>query len=208
MTSTEYKMTGFDAWSIYTAIKLHFSEGTYDAFKFNFKGPRLQLNSFLARRDRYFFEKTAKKYNKKKQLIEFFLSNIIIGNSWVGNMTDEAYELWQGKMQSLQYSFKSQIVELNEYCVQHNISFDELFVAKNDLPLIIKLYTAQKLSLETMSILNILCNYTARINKTVSDPMGLIKHASHIVNRYQQFIASNIDRQKFKKIVINVFTSS
>lgn len=66
MMLQDQKVSGFDAWSIYTAIKLHFGTSGYDAFKFNFKGPRLKHSSFENRRDRYFFEKLTRRYSKKK----------------------------------------------------------------------------------------------------------------------------------------------
>ena len=45
--STE-SCTPMDAWSTFTAMTLHFnSERDYDAFKFNFKGPRCKRETFI-----------------------------------------------------------------------------------------------------------------------------------------------------------------
>jgi hypothetical protein len=208
MTVEDTRVSAFDTWSIYAAIKLHFNEGTYDAFKFNFKGPRLKESTFAARRDRYFFEKLARRYVKRKIVIEFFTANVITDRLWIGDMSDEVYSLWQSRMQSLEYTFKTQMSELATYTHRQCITFDSLFVSNGDLPLLFKLYASDKLSLETLCVLDILCGYSTRINKNTSDPMGLLKNMSHKVNRYKPFIVDKINKQKAKEIVINAFTFS
>jgi hypothetical protein len=208
MTVEDTRVSAFDTWSIYAAIKLHFNEGTYDAFKFNFKGPRLKESTFAARRDRYFFEKLARRYVKRKIVIEFFTANVITDRLWIGDMSDEIYSLWQSRMQSLEYTFKTQMSELATYAHRQCITFDSLFVSNGDLPLLFKLYASDKLSLETLCVLDILCGYSTRINKNTSDPMGLLKNMSHKVNRYKPFIVDKINKQKAKEIVINAFTFS
>ena len=204
MTLEDKRVSAFDTWSIYMAIKLHFSEGNYDALKFNFKGPRLKESAFAARRDRYFFEKLARRYVKKKTVIEFFTANILADKTWVGDMSDEIYITWQSRIQSLDYTFKTQIAEIGS----SGVSFDSLFETSQGLPLIFKLYASEKISLETLCILDILCDYSTHINKDISDPMGLLKNMSHKVSRYQPFIVDKINKQKAKEAVINAFTTS
>jgi len=204
MTLEDKRVSAFDTWSIYMAIKLHFSEGSYDAFKFNFRGPRLKESAFAARRDRYFFEKLARRYVKKKTVIEFFTANILAGKTWVGDMSDEVYLAWQSRIQSLDYTFKTQIREIRSL----GISFDSLFEMSQGLPLIFKLYASEKILLETLCVLDILCDYSTHINKDISDPMGLLKNMSHKVSRYKPFIVDKINKQKAKEAVINAFTTS
>ena len=47
--------------------------------------------SFLKRNDRFFFRKLSKKYDKE-ELIEFYVSNFIISNNWVGNLVSQESE--------------------------------------------------------------------------------------------------------------------
>jgi hypothetical protein len=185
------------------AIKLHFSEGTYDAFKFNFKGPRLKESTFQARRDRYFFEKLARRYVKKKTVIEFFLANILAGQEWVGNMTDEAYVVWTAKMQRLKYIFKEDM----SVCASGVENFDALFNPQGGQIPLYSLHMSGQVSLETLCILDILCNYSQRVVKKVTDPMGLIASLTHRINNYMPFIRNLPLQQKaFQEIVINTFT--
>jgi len=203
MTLQDVRVSGFETWSIYMAIKLHFSEGTYDAFKFNFKGPRLKESTFQARRDRYFFEKLARRYVKKKTVIEYFLANILAGNEWVGNMTDEAYVVWTAKIQRLQYAFKEEI----STCANHIENFDSLLQPRGGHVPLYTLHISGQVSLETLCILDILCNYSPRVVKTVTDPMGMIASLTHRINNYKPFIRNLLLQQKaFQEIVINTFT--
>ena len=108
--STETGVAPFDVWSIYTSINLHFKKGgSYDAFKFNFKGPRLKRETFMANRNRYSFEKLARAYPKKNDLICYFMSNVIAGNVWINNMNDAVYSEWSSRIQSLDYRFNSEM---------------------------------------------------------------------------------------------------
>jgi hypothetical protein len=203
MMVQDARVSGFETWSIYMAIKLHFSEGNYDAFKFNFKGPRLKESTFQSRRDRYFFEKLAKRYIKKKVIIEYFLSNILAGQEWVGNMTDEVYILWTSKIQRLQYVFK----EETSTCASHAENFDALFKPQNGQIPLYSLYMSDKISLETLCILDILCNYSPRICRTASDPMGIISTLTHKINNYNPFIRNlPLQQKSFQEIVIKTFT--
>ena len=52
----------FNAYSLYNSLKLHF-ETDYDAVKYNYK-TRVNPQSFFKRRDKYFFAKLAKTYDK------------------------------------------------------------------------------------------------------------------------------------------------
>jgi hypothetical protein len=185
------------------AMKLHFSENDYDAFKFNFKGPRLKQSTFESRRDRYFFEKLAKRYIKKKVIIEYFLANILAGQEWIGNMNDDAYVMWTSKIQRLQYVFK----EETSICANYVENFDALFKPQHGQIPLYTLYMSDKVSLETLCILDILCNYSLRIARTASDPMGIILALTHKINNYKPFIRNlPLQQKSFQEIVIKTFT--
>ena len=56
-------MTGYEAFSLYNSLKLHFSQQTYDYFKYNGKS-NISVNSFENRKDKYHFYKLSRKYNQ------------------------------------------------------------------------------------------------------------------------------------------------
>jgi hypothetical protein len=207
--STESNIAPFDVWSIYTAINLHFKKGgSYDAFKFNFKGPRLKRETFMANRNRYSFEKLARAYPKKNDLICYFMSNVIAGNVWINNMNDGTYAEWSSRIQSLDYRFNSEMSDAALLAERNCYSFDQLFKPrdKSEVPAIYKLYQAEKVSLESLVILDNLLNYTKSINNNLSDPLEISSDISHRIIKYKPFLRSEMNVEKHKKVVINLFT--
>lgn len=204
--SSETSITPFDAWSIYTAMSLHFrKDSSYDAFRFNFKGPRCKRETFMSHRQRYSFERIARAYPSKNSTIEYFLSNILEGNNWIGSMNDECYVQWQGRVQRMNYDFRSAMSDLS-----NNVSsFDSIIKpqTKEDLPPIYLAYTRGKLSIETLVILDYLVNYTSNINKFVSDPLEIVSDITYRVASYKPFLKSKIDVTKAKETVLKLFTS-
>lgn len=203
--SSESVCTPFETWSIYTSLSLHFNKSnSYDAFKFNFKGPRCKRETFMSSRHRYFFEKVTKKYRYKNQIIEFFLANILDGNSYSSNMNDESHSRWTARVQRMNYEFKSTMIDLaNEY-----ESFDHIIIPSNkeSLPPIYSAYNQNKISLETLVILDYLVQYTKNINKFVNDPLEIVDDMTYRIIAYKPFLKSKIDIKQAKETVLKLFT--
>lgn len=205
--STDEAVTPFDTWSIYTALCLHFRKNSkYDAFVYNFKGPRCKRETFMNHRNRYCFEKIARAYPNKNKVIEYFLANILEGNDWVNSMTNDAYIRWQGRVQSINYDFNK---TMSRYA-NDGIPFDNLFIPKDDhnisMPIIYKEYTLGLVPLETLVVLDILVGFTSSINKFVSDPLEIVDSINYYITCYKPFIKSKIDTQKAKQNVIKLYT--
>ena len=75
---------GIEAYKTYLAIKNHFKT-SYDYFKYNGR-VKVTNESFLKRRDKYFFAKLERRY-KKNELVYFFVANF---------MKDEG--MWSGSL--------------------------------------------------------------------------------------------------------------
>ena len=73
-------MDPYESYKLYNALKLHF-ESDYDAVKYNFK-TTVKPQSFFKRKDKYFFAKIAKTY--EKDLLEFYVSNFKNDMKYVG----------------------------------------------------------------------------------------------------------------------------
>jgi hypothetical protein len=199
----ENTLSPFDAWSTYVSCTLHFNSGSsYDAFKFNFKGPRCKRETFAAHPQRYTFEKACSKFKLKNDLIGYYVSNIIAGNTWIGSMTDDVYSKWQGCLQSMEYNFKNNLSDISN----QGLSFDDLFKCEyeGDLPYLYKCHHAGKMSLETLTILDILVSYTKNIN--TNDPLDIGKVLSNRIRSYKPFLQQKIDAGKYRNYVLKLFT--
>ena len=105
MTSRE----GYDAYTLYLGIKLHFYSKDYNFVRYNGK-VKADINSFLKRKDKYHFGKLYKKY--KQELQDFYIANLSVYDLWAGdlleNECDKRYREWKKRHQKLTYMFETE----------------------------------------------------------------------------------------------------
>ena len=193
-------MDPFESYKLYNALKLHF-ETDYDAVKYNYK-TRVTPQSFFKRRDKYFFAKLGKTYDRN--LVKYYVSNFIKDVKYIGDMLGPDGESNYNDMikvhESLTYNFKNDINILSSMVN----SFDELLECKdNEYPVVIQAFMQEEVSLETVVILNKLTRFIDRADKEITETI-MWPDISRKVNKYDPFIS--IDRNKMKEIVINSFT--
>ena len=203
MNRNDQRIGPVDAWRIFSAIRLHFT-GSYDAHRYNFRMPNLKASAFESRKDRYYFERAAKRYPAHDDYVWFCVSNILCGNKWIGDTADEPVVETRARLDSLTYRFTADTRRLSE--------------AYSSLDLILRPIGgrppeiwAQRLlgniSLETVSIFEALTGFLAESIRKVSDPLGM-HHANFIVaQKYVPFLKDRIELCKMKTIVTNMFTS-
>ena len=98
-------------------MKNHFTNRKYDFFRYGGKSSAT-ITSFNKRKDKYWFEKTSRKYSDD-EIINFLLSNFVTTdnpkNLWIGeiiNSGERNYSDWMRRQQSISYIFREQSNEL------------------------------------------------------------------------------------------------
>jgi len=190
----------FDSYKLYNALKLHFETDGYDAIKYNYKS-NVSAQSFFKRRDKYFFAKLAKNY--EKDLLTYFVSNFKNGVGYIGDMINEDgqknYLDHKRIQESIHRVFSIDINRLTE----ENVQFDYLFKASdNAYPLVVKLWLQEEISLETVVILNSIFGYIPRESEKISDTIIWPDTRRKIV-KYTPFV--NYNKDKCMKLLTNVF---
>lgn len=187
-------MTPFDTYKEYLAFKHHFTKPKYDYFRYGGKS-RASLDSFYKRKDRYFFEKTSRKYNDD-EVKAFFLANFVESDNpdglWIGTIIrngESVYKSWQHRNQSLYYQYTQQIDNLLS-----DSTLEEIFHCKGHPP-ILKSYLAGETSIETLAILDKILGYVKDFDKKLLDPVW--ERVSLKIKKYEPFL--NIDIFKYKK---------
>lgn len=191
-------MTPFEVYQKYVALKNHFSNRSYDYFKYNGK-VKVKLETFEVRKDKYFFYKLS----KRKDVEEFLLANLIDGSKdfWIGevreHIPEEIYRKWRKRKESLTYTFKEDLSRMKE-------DFDTNFkVDKYGHPHLLRLFLRQEVCIETMIILDMLINYSEVWNKKLKNDL-IWGEVYHKMIKYRPFLSIDVD--KFKAITINSFT--
>lgn len=191
-------MTGYEAFSIYHVLKLHFTTN-YDYFKYNGKC-NITIETFEKRKDKYYFYKLSRKYDTEEYK-EFVISNLLNDpDSWAGNLlTDEANEIHMNRMkrvQSLSYTFKSDCQEMMNYG-----RINDLLRVNSDYPKLFTLSKQRVVSDESIIILNSLMNFLPKWKQKISDNIVWPIAFSRWM-RYTPFVA--FDKDKYRKIALEV----
>ena len=192
------KVTPFETYRTYLSMKSHFTNPKYDFFKYGGKS-RATMASFNKRKDKYWFEKTSRKYSDQ-QILDFLLANFVITdnpqNLWIGeiiNSGERNYADWMRRKQSLTYLFKEQSNELLS-----NNDLNEVFnCSKNKHPVVLKKYLGGEISLETLTILEKVFSFVKNFDGKLKDPVW--ETVSMKIKKYIPFL--NINVFHYKKIL-------
>ena len=193
-------MDPFESYKLYNALKLHFETDSYDAVKYNYKS-NITHNSFFKRKDKYFFAKLARNY--EKDLLNYYVANFKNGVSYVGDMINESGEKNYSDHKRIQESihrvFSIDINKLND----QEQEFDKLFESDNgQLPLVIKLWMQEEISLETIVILNSILGFVPRESKKITDTI-IWPDIHRKIEKYTPFV--NYSKNKCTKLLTNAF---
>ena len=191
-------MTGYEAFTIYNALKLHFTNEKYDYFKYKAKS-RTSIDSFEKRKDKYYFYKLSRQ-QKQEDYIQFLVSNFVEKpEAWVGELlVDDAIQIHKKRMaviQSLTYKFRNDCNKLKSMVDEPN----KLFQTKGDYPILLTTSLQKEIELETLCILNSLINFFPLWKKKISDTIHWPNFHMKCL-KYTPFI--EFDRKKFKQIAL------
>ena len=191
-------MNGYTAYQIYLSLKLHFTSDSYDATKYGFKTSSNE-STFTRRKDRFFFERIARKYKEPEVVIEYFTANFLAGVKWIGDMKEENYSNYVKRMESLSYEFENDLRTLYEQCD----SFDRICTS----PILFDCLLAEEISIETIAIIDILVNNLRRLKKDIRDPLGVYTEQIEKILKYKLLLSRrNMPTKKLVNTVKKVFT--
>ena len=200
--SDDDKMSGFDCYKTWSAVTAHFN-GRFDYFKYNGRVKTTE-NAFLARKDKYFFDKASRKF-KRDEFLKYMVSNIINGNHWIGDMFSAKQEItfkkWKKRVESLTYTFKEEL----SYIYDKEENFNNIFmIIDGKHPLLFRLYQRGKVSLETLVILDALVNFTNHWS-SVND--YVLNDVVELIHKYRPFLNhfTTTPKEKWKSIVLEIF---
>jgi hypothetical protein len=197
-------MNGFQTYQIYQSLKLHFTTD-YDAVKYNYK-TAVRQDTFERRKDRYFFEKLSRRFNKEK-LIQYFTANLIDNpNVWIGDMKDEIYNDYVSRYDKLTYMVTQDI----KVMVEKGYTFDQLCSTSdnNSTNPLLESVRANEIHLESVVLVDILVNFLKKLRSDLNDPLGINKELIDLLLKYKLImLQSPLPRGKLKEKLLNTFTN-
>lgn len=190
-------MNAFEAFTLFTALKMHFNSKSYCYFKYNGK-IKITQDSFNKRNDKINFYRLA----KKKDVKELIISNLLINsNIWVTELllpeAENNLKKWQQINQSLLYTFKQNISNLSN-------DLEELLMVKDQYPKLLVAMLQKTITMETVIILNRLINFLPIWHKQIKENV-IWPEINQKLNKYDVFIT--IDKHIYKNIALDHFSS-
>lgn len=192
MTSRE----GYDAYTLYLGIKLHFVSKDYNFIKYNGK-VKADINSFLKRKDKYHFGKLYKTY--KQELQDFYIANLSVRDQWAGDLlteeADRVYRDWKKRNQKLSYMFETEVSDQ-----LRKFKIDTLLKVMNGQhPRLLKAYMSKQVSLETICIMDEIIGFTKDWDRLISENV-VYPDISIKISKYKSFVSFDHDKYKRKLI--------
>lgn len=195
-------MTGFEAYSLYKALHLHFNTDSYNYITYNGK-TKVTPEEFENRPDKFTFVKLGNKY-RTQDLALLYIANFLTDNvSWTDDfLTEEAIENMvkhQKVLESMSYIFSDECKYIFGSVDNPN---EVLLVKSGEYPVLLTQYLRSKVSLETLCILNKLLNFLPRwileIKDTIQWPIIQRK-----IEKYSCFLPNNVlkYRQLLKEVI-------
>ena len=194
MTSRE----GYDAYTLYLGIKLHFYSNDYDFVKYNGK-VKADIKSFLKRKDKYHFGKLHRTH--KQELQDFYIANLSKKDLWAGDLLSEecikVYKEWKKNNQKLSYLFETEVSDL----LRKKDIQKVLEVKNGQHPILLKEFMAKKVSLETICIMDEIVGFKKDWDRMISERI-VYPEIHNKINKYKSFV--DFDRVKYKKVLIDL----
>lgn len=194
--------TGFAAYALWNALKLHFTSESYDYFKYNGK-TNVSKQTFTINKSKYQFYKLSRRYDLE-ELKNFFIANFIQGKGdWIGDLLqdgDENYTKWQKIKQSLTYTFENDIIYMFDSVDGAEFwSIEDYFKPiDGGWPMLITKMMHNKISLETVCILVDILGCMPKWEKQITEDIIWPTHR-RIIKKYTPFIL--YDKEKCKQIL-------
>lgn len=196
-------ITGYEAFGIFQALKLHFTSDSYDFFKYNGKS-RVSVDAFENRKDKYHFYKLSRRLTNRDELIMFIVANFVQNeNIWVGDLlTEESetiYRQRQKVIQSLSYIFENDCRKLFDNIDNPN---EFLKVTNGEYPVLMTKTLQRDIEIETLCIMNKILGFMPNWNNKIEDTIRWPLFYRKVI-KFSEFLPKDVSKFKFilKKVI-------
>ena len=197
---------GIDVYKTYLAFKQHFSNPSFDFYKYDGK-VKAKESTYQARNDFYFFETLARKYSDQ-EIKEFMLASFVEAEDptkvWIGNIKSggkDCWLVWAKRQQSLSYLVKQDFDTVVKHMETTGHTFNDLFETMGGHPSLLRLYIKRSISLETLIIFDMVLKFMSRWDKELRDPLW--EQLSFKIKNYKPFLS--ISTNKYKELMKDTF---
>lgn len=192
-------MNGFQAYKYYMAVKLHFTNSRFNVFK-NRGHVKGTYDAFVSRNDRTIFERMAREYNDR-EFIQYVASNFMYNNPNVIYDHEAAIDNYRQFIKRRQMMTRVFADDLDRIIQAGGLPMN---FSGSEIPKMLQLFMADKVTVETMSILNDLIELVPKIRSNshvelllgnelmrIEKSKGFVKYDSDKVRKQFDLLTSN-----------------
>jgi len=199
-------MTGYETFGLYQALKLHFTQESYDFFKYNGK-TNISVTTFENRKDKYHFYKLSRRLAQKEDMIDFIVANLVEDEkTWVGSLlmqeSEVNYRKHQKVIQSMSYTFENDCKLIFGNCI---LNPNEVLMTDGDYPVLLKKGLQKSVNIESVCLLNNMLGFVPMWSKKIADTIHWPNYRMKLL-KYSAFIPK--DDVKYKLILKKVLNEN
>jgi len=199
-------MTGYETFGLYQALKLHFTQESYDFFKYNGK-TNVSVTTFENRKDKYHFYKLSRRLAQKDDMIDFIVANLVEDEkTWVGSLlmqeSEVNYRKHQKIIQSMSYTFENDCKLIFGDCI---LNPNEVLITDGDYPVLLKKGLQKLVNIESVCLLNNMLGFVPMWSKKIADTIHWPNYRMKLL-KYSAFIPK--DDVKYKLILKKVLNEN
>ena len=199
-------MTGYETFGLYQALKLHFTQESYDYFKYNGK-TNVNITTFDNRKDKYHFHKLSRRLSQKDDMIDFIVANLVEDEkTWVGSLlmqeSEVNYRKHQKIIQSMSYTFENDCKLIFGDCI---LNPNEVLMTDGDYPVLLKKGLQKSVNIESVCLLNNMLGFVPMWSKKIADTIHWPNYRMKLL-KYSAFIPK--DDVKYKLILKKVLNEN
>jgi len=199
-------MTGYETFGLYQALKLHFTQESYDFFKYNGK-TNVSVTTFENRKDKYHFYKLSRRLAQKDDMIDFIVANLVEDEkTWVGSLlmqeSEVNYRKHQKIIQSMSYTFENDCKLIFGDCI---LNPNEVLMTDGDYPVLLKKGLQKLVNIESVCLLNNMLGFVPMWSKKIADTIHWPNYRMKLL-KYSAFIPK--DDVKYKLILKKVLNEN
>lgn len=195
------RISGFEAYHLFLALKNHFHTENYDYFKYAGK-IRASEHSFLVKRDRIFFEEAARRYTRE-DLTDLIISNLLVGRKWFIDMIRNEREAaekvrmeYVKRKESFSYLFAQDLDRMLGTVSEPKQLFS---IEHGSYPEIINHYLNRNVPVETLSALDMVINFSCVFDRKLGKDDVIWEPTRLLIKKYKPFL--RLDESKLQEII-------
>lgn len=205
-------MNGYEIYSLYMGMKMHFTSDSYDFYKYNGVTRGTNPDNFELRKDKYMFHKLARKL-KDGEVLPFLLSNFLQDRkAWTRDLVQpeafDNYRRWCKVRDSLNYTFETDLRTIINAAHDKLSSADAITnaikpKADGSFPTLLVLLLQKEITIETVCIIHAVTHCLNVWDKQYKDNY-IYEENVFLIRKYLPFLS--LDTGELKQIAKRVLT--